>query len=109
MRTAEVCDVCATYINAKCILYSDDYLSSLGIAPGTPLDEILVAINDAFPALSGSGIPTSVPAFIGQKYIQTTGPVEWVGLSTTVPNWGYIGTITTTTTTTTSTTTTAAP
>ncbi len=112
MRTAEVCDVCATFISAKCIIYNEDYLSSLDIAPGTHLDVILEAINDAFPALSGEGTPTSVPAFLGQKYIQTDGedgPVEWIGLSTTIPNWGYIGTITTTTTTTstTSTTTTA--
>jgi len=109
MRIAEVCDLCATYIGTKCVLYDGDYLSILDISPLDPLDEIIVSINDTFPALSGAGIPTSIPQFLGQEYIQTTGPVLWIGLSTTVPNWGYIGTITTTTTTTstTSTTTTA--
>lgn len=101
MRTAEICPVCATYINASCVLYDGDYLSAIDVSPLDPLDDILGNINTAFTALSGSGIPTATPAFVGQLYIDTSGLDLWIGMGTSSANWGLVGEISTTTTTTT--------
>lgn len=101
MRIAELCPDCATYINASCIIYNGDYLQALDVAPLTSLDEILGDINATFSALSGAGSPSTIPLFVGQLYINTTGPELWIGLSNTIPNWGLLADISTTTTTTT--------
>lgn len=116
MRVAEICDTCATYINAACIIYNGDFLSSIGGDPLDSLDIILGKINDAFPAIQQSGLPGSlIPAFEGQLYINSANQNLYIGLSDSIPNWGFLGTISTTTTTTststssTTTTTTTAP
>ena len=101
MRVAEICPVCATYINAACIIYNGDYLSNIDVAPLTTLDEILGDINDAFAAETGTGVPTDIPDFIGQFYINTSVPALYIGLSDSVSNWGFVATLITTTTTTT--------
>jgi hypothetical protein len=101
MRVAEICPNCATYINASCILYDGDYLSTLDVSELDSLDEILSNINDTFTALSGAGEPASIPTFIGQLYINTSGPELWIGMGTSSVNWGFIADISTTTTTTT--------
>ena len=101
MRVAELCPNCATYINASCIIYDGDYLSTLDVAPLTSLDEALENINNTFTALSGAGIPSTIPLFVGQLYIDTTGPDLWIGLGTSSANWGLVAEISTTTTTTT--------
>lgn len=103
MRIAEICPTCATYTNATCVLYGGDYLSTLDVSPLDPLDDILVAINDKFPALSGAGNPSATPSFIGQLYIDTSVPRLWVAMATDSANWGLLATISTTTTTTTAT------
>ena len=112
MRVAEICPTCATYINATCIIYDGAYLSTLDVAPLTSLDEILGNINDTFTVPSGSGVPTDIPLYYGQLYLNSAGEL-YIGLSTSIPNWGLIGTIITTTTTTstssTTTTTTTTP
>jgi hypothetical protein len=102
MRVAELCPNCATYINATCIIYDGEYLSTIDVAPLTSLDEILGDINDTFPALTGSGAPSSVPAFIGQLYINTDVPHLYIGMGTSSVNWGLLAIISTTTTSTTS-------
>lgn len=101
MRIAEFCPNCATYIDATCIIYNGDYLSSIDVSPLTSLDEILEDINNTFNALSGSGSPTTIPAFLGQLYINTAVDQLWIGLGTSSINWGLLGSISTTTTTTT--------
>lgn len=101
MRIAELCPVCATYINASCIIYNGDYLSSIDVAPLTSLDEILGDINETFVVPMESGTPSDVPAFVGQFYVDTSTMILWIGLSDTIPNWGFLGEISTTTTTTT--------
>ena len=101
MRIAEICPVCATYINASCILYDGEYLSNIDVSPLDPLDEILGKINDAFAALEGAGEPSEIPMFIGQLYVDTDNYNLYIGLGTDSVNWGLIGPITTTTTTTT--------
>jgi hypothetical protein len=110
MRTAEICPNCATYINASCILYDGEYLSTIDVSPLDSLDDILANINSAIPPASGSGVPTEIPDFLGQLYLQTSGPYLYIGLSDTEANWGLIGLlITTTSTSSTTTTTTTTP
>lgn len=100
MRVAAICDTCATYINASCIIYNGDYLSNIEASPLDSLDMILESINEALPAIDGSGVPTDIPQFFGQLYIDS-GTSLYIGLSDTIPNWGFIATLVTTTTTTT--------
>lgn len=101
MRVAEICPNCATYINASCIIYDGDYLSTLDVAPLTSLDEILENINNTFTALSGSGEPSAIPLFIGQLYIDTDVDQLWIGMGVDGVNWGLLAIISTTTTSTT--------
>ncbi len=109
MRTAAICDVCATYINAKCVIYDSGYLSNLGIANLDPLDVALGKINTAIVPLSGHGTPTANVMYVGQFYIDLDGPALWVGVTAGIPNWGFFGSISTSTTTSTTSTTTTAP
>lgn len=99
MRVASICDTCATYINAQCIIYNGDYLSAIGVSPLDSLDTILLEIDGTFPALQGVGNPTAIPSFVGQYYLNTSIPQLWIGLSNSIPNWGLLATISTTTTT----------
>lgn len=101
MRVASICDTCATYINASCIIYNGEYLSTIDVSPLDSLDMILQNINDAYAPASGEGIPTDLPLFVGQLYLDTDDLNLYIGLSTTIPNWGLLGSIATTTTTTT--------
>lgn len=101
MRIADPCPNCVTYINASCVVYNGATLSSIGVSPLTTLDEILSKINSTFPALTGTGAPTTIPKFIGQLYIDTSVPEVWIGMGTTSVNWGRLSNISTTTTTTT--------
>ena len=108
MRTAEICSTCATYISSNCILYDGDYLSALDISPLDSMTTALTKINAAFTAQTDDDVPdTEIPLFLGQLFIDTGNQGVWVGLATTGPDWGFLGTYSTTTTTTTSTTTTA--
>ena len=103
MRVAEICPDCATYINAACIVYNGEYLPAINVSPLDTLDGILGNIDEAFTAQTGSGIPTELPLFIGQLYIDTDSYNLYIGLSLVSPNWGLVGPIATTTTTTTTT------
>lgn len=102
MRVAELCPVCATFINASCIIYNGDYLPSILVEPLESLDSILEKINDAFTAQTGDGPPDSsvIGDFIGQHYIDTNGFL-YVALSNSVSNWALVGALSTTTSTTT--------
>jgi hypothetical protein len=108
MRVASICDTCATYINADCIIYNGEYLPNIDVSPLDSLEEILVAIDEAIETPVGSGAPIVVPDYVGQLYYDSTNSVLYIGLSDTLPNWGNLGSVVTTTTTssTTSTTTT---
>lgn len=105
MRTAEICPNCATYINASCVLYDGEYLSTIDVSPLDSLDVILGNINSTILPASGASAPTAIPDFVGQLYLQTSGPYLYVGLSDTEANWGLVGLLITSTTTTTTTTT----
>ena len=99
MRVADICDTCATYINAACIIYNGDYLSNINVSPLDSLDMALENINESFQSPVGSGIPTDIPDFVGQLYYDSSNSVLYVGLSNTLPNWGNLGAVVTTTTT----------
>jgi hypothetical protein len=101
MRIAELCPNCSSYIDATCIIYNGEYLSSIGVSPLTSLNEVLGDIDNTFNALSGSGLPSTIPAFLGQFYINTSTDELWIGMGTASVNWGLLGSISTTTTTTT--------
>src|SRR5688572_7792150 len=101
MRVAEICPDCATYINAACIIYNGDYLPVLDVSPLDSLDDILGNINDAFTSQSGAGVPTTLPLFVGQLYVDTLNLDLYIGLTTTGTDWALIGPLSTTTTTTT--------
>jgi hypothetical protein len=101
MRIAEICPNCNTYIDASCIIYNGDYLLSTNIEPLTSLDEIIETISNTFPALTGEGDPTTIPAFIGQLYIDTDTDELWIGMGTSSVNWGLLAEISTTSTSTT--------
>lgn len=102
MRVAELCPNCATYINASCIIYDGEYLSTLDVAPLTSLDEILQNINDTYTAQSGSGEPSTIPLFLGQLYLDIDVAHLYIGMGTESVNWGLLAIISTTTTSTTS-------
>lgn len=101
MRVAEICPICATYINASCIIYNGVYLPAIDVAPLTSLDEILGSINTAFTALTGVGAPLTIPQFVGQLYIDTAVGHLYIGMGVTSVNWGLLSIISTTTSTTT--------
>lgn len=110
MRTAAICPTCAVYYNAACVLYDANFLNEIGLNPLDSLETAMEKISNALNAQTGTTSPTSViPKYIGQKYINTSNQQVWVGLSTTIPNWGLEGTLSTTTTTSTTSTTTTAP
>lgn len=107
MKVASICDECFQYINANCVIYNGENLNAIDTTALESLDEILASINSAYNAIVGTNPPTNIiPKFIGQKYIDTSSNSIWIGLSTTHPVWGLVGTYSTTTTTTSSTTTT---
>ncbi len=108
MRTAAICPTCAVYYNALCVLYNGDYLGELDISPLDSLEVALEKIAEALNAQTGTTSPfTPIPDYIGQKYINTSTMEVWVGLSTTLPQWGLEGTLSTTTTTSSTSTTTS--
>jgi hypothetical protein len=73
MRTASICPTCATYENAKCILYNGVYLSNADINPLDSLEDALKSINDNLVPKSGTGAPTAAGIYLGQLYTRTAG------------------------------------
>lgn len=51
MRTASICDTCATYENAVCVLYQGDYLPYTNVSPGDDLQTILASIDNTVSGL----------------------------------------------------------
>lgn len=86
MRIAEICPTCATYVNAVCVVYDGDYLTNLDVSPLDTLDVILGKINNSLVQPSGAGAPTSAPTYIGQLYVNTSGPALYYAIGTTSPS-----------------------
>lgn len=74
MRTAAICPTCATYENAVCVLYNGPFLPTTNIQPLDNLEDAVEKIETAFTPLNGAGVPTNSASFIGQLYVNTSGP-----------------------------------
>ena len=72
MRTAAICPTCATYENAKCIVYNGPYLPNIQANPLEDLESILAKINNNLVPLSGTTAPSSSATYKGQLYLNTT-------------------------------------
>jgi hypothetical protein len=71
MRTAAICPTCATYENAKCIVYNGPYLTNVKVNPLEDLESALAKINTNLVPLSGTTAPTSSATYLGQTYLNT--------------------------------------
>jgi len=109
MRTAAICDTCANYYNAKCVLYDGAYLTNIQVNTLDSLETALEEINSLLPPPSGASNPTGNVRFVGQLYLNTSNQTLWMGMVAGIPDWGLLGTISTTTTTSTTSTTTSHP
>jgi hypothetical protein len=71
MRTAAICPTCATYENAKCIVYNGPYLTNIKVNPLEDLESALAKINTNLVPLSGTTAPSSSATYLGQTYLNT--------------------------------------
>jgi len=95
MRTAAICPTCATYENAKCIVYNGPYLTNIKVNPLEDLESALAKINTNLVPLSGTTAPSSSATYLGQTYLNTaksmlyfakavgTGAADWSLVLTT--------------------------
>jgi len=74
MRTAAICPTCATYENALCIIYNGPYLANINVSPLDDLPTALASINDNLVPVHGTGAPSNNAIYIGQLYVDTSGP-----------------------------------
>lgn len=59
MRTAQICPTCATYTNAKCVIYDGLYLTNSGISPKDNLEYALGLIDGQLGVLASNIITTN--------------------------------------------------
>jgi hypothetical protein len=99
MRTAAICPTCATYENAKCIIYNGPYLTNIDVAPLADLETILAKINNNLVPKTGTTAPTSSATYRGQLYLNTTTSILYFAKSvgTGVNDWSVVLTTPTTT------------
>lgn len=71
MRTAAICPTCATYENAKCIVYNGPYLTNVKVNPLEDLESALAKINTNLVPLSGTTAPSTSATYLGQTYLNT--------------------------------------
>lgn len=71
MRTAAICPTCATYENAKCIVYNGSYLTNIKVNNLDNLETVLGKINTNLVPLSGTTAPSSSATYLGQTYLNT--------------------------------------
>jgi hypothetical protein len=72
MRTAATCPTCATYENAKCIIYNGPYLTNIDVNPLEDLPTILGKINNNLVPKFGTTAPSIPAIYLGQTYLNTT-------------------------------------
>ena len=92
MRTAAICPTCATYENAKCILYNGSFLSNINVAPLDDLETILGKINTRLVPLTGVVAPSTSATYLGQLYLNTAKSVLYFAKSvgTGASDWSVI-------------------
>jgi hypothetical protein len=81
MRTAAICPTCATYENAKCIIYNGSYLTNIQANPLESLESILAKINNNLVPRTGTTAPTTSATYIGQLYLNTTNSILYFAKS----------------------------
>lgn len=59
MRTAQICPTCATYTNAKCIIYDGPFLTNSGISPKDNLEYALGLIDGQLGVLASNILTTN--------------------------------------------------
>jgi len=72
MRTAAICPTCATYENAKCIVYNGPILTNIKVNPLEDLESILAKINNNLVPIFGTTAPSTSATYLGQTYLNTT-------------------------------------
>ena len=92
MRTAAICPTCATYENAKCIVYNGPYLTNIKVNPLEDLESVLAKINTNLVPLSGTTAPSSSATYLGQTYLNTTKSMLYVAKSvgTGASDWNLV-------------------
>lgn len=79
MRTAAVCPTCSTYTNALCVIYNGDDLDDIQVTSGMSMEEIVVLINNAFPAY----LTTVINApFLGKLAVDAANYTAFIAVST---------------------------
>ena len=82
MRTAAICPTCATYENAKCIIYNGPYLTNIDVAPLGDLESILAKINNNLVPKFGTTAPSTSATYKGQLYLNTTTSILYFAKTT---------------------------
>ena len=92
MRTAAICPTCATYENAKCIVYNGSYLPNIQANPLEDLESILAKINNNLVPKIGTTAPSSSATYLGQLYLNTTTSILYFAKSvgTGASDWSIV-------------------
>lgn len=95
MRTAAICPTCATYENAKCIVYNGSYLTNIKVNPLEDLETILGKINTNLVSLTGTVTPTIPATYLGQTYLNVAKSMLYVakGINTGATDWSLVLTV----------------
>lgn len=87
MRTAQICPTCATYTNAKCVIYDGPFLTNSGIAPLDDLETALGLIDAQLGVLANSIINPVYTGWVGQiTQSGTNAPTVYNLFSNTLAN-----------------------
>lgn len=94
MRTAAVCDTCATYINAVCVLYTGPRLSTFDINTKDSVHDALIKINNwamtGMPGMDNTFLnlnDTNEITYSGQKGKHVVVSDDETGLEFQLPYW----------------------
>jgi hypothetical protein len=92
MRTAAICPTCATYENAKCIIYNGSYLTNIQANPLESLESILAKINNNLVPRTGTTAPTTSATYLGQSYLNVAKSMFYVAKSvgTGASDWNLV-------------------
>jgi hypothetical protein len=92
MRTAAICPTCATYENAKCIIYNGPILTNINVNPLEDLPTILAKINNNLVPKTGTTAPSTSATYLGQTYLNTTTKILYFAkaVGTGASDWSLV-------------------
>lgn len=92
MRTAAICPTCATYENAKCIVYNGPILTNIKVNPLEDLESILAKINNNLVPIFGTTAPSTSATYLGQTYLNTTTKILYFAkaVGTGASDWSIV-------------------